>query len=192
MHYRLRRSAVGAVLAVSAIAGYACKEKGGSTEPKDNTAGVANSTRSDADILGLLHEANRAEIVAGQLAIQRGVTGDVKLFATSMVAEHTALDATVDGVARQLQITPTVPNDELAKLQNAEISQMSGFSGITFSFHYMSVQITAHERTLTLVDAFIAKAQQAALRNALQNDVRPHIVAHLAAAQQIRGRIQGP
>lgn len=192
MHHRLRRSSAAVAVVVAVIAVYACKEKGGSTAPKDNTGGIANSTRSDADILGLLHEADRGEIQAGQVAIQRGVTGDVKTFATSMITEHTTLDAKLDSVARLLQITPTVPNDDLAKTQNAEISQMSGFSGVTFSFHYMSLQVSAHERTLALVDAFIAKAQQAALRNELQNDVRPHVAAHLSAAQQIRGRTGAP
>jgi len=53
----------------------------------------------------------------------------------------------------------------------------------------MSLQVDVHERTLALVDAFIAKAQQAALRTALQNDIRPHIVVHLAAAQELKARI---
>jgi putative membrane protein len=194
MHHRLRRStaAAGVALAVSAIAVYACKEHGGSTDPKEVTSGIANSTRSDADILGLMHEANRAEIQAGQLATQRSSNADVKSFGTTMVAEHTTLDAEVDALAAQLKISPTVPSDELAKLQNSEISGISGLAANNFGYHYMALQVTAHERTLALVDAFIAKAQQAALRTALQNDVRPHIVVHLAAAQQLKGRIGGP
>jgi len=106
-----------------------------------------------------------------------------------MVTEHTALDATADGVAAQLKITPTVPNDDLAREQNAEIAGVSGLGAAQFGYHYMAMQVTAHERTLALIDAFIAKAQAASLRTSLQNDVRPHIVVHLAAAEQLKARM---
>jgi putative membrane protein len=191
MPYRLRRAVVVVAVAVSGLATGACKEHD-STGPNQTTGGVANSTRSDADILGLLREANRGEIAAGQLALQRGPSTDVKSFATSMVAEHTSLDARDDSLAARLRITPTVPNDALAKQQNAEIAQVAALSGAAFGYHYMLLQVAAHERTLALVDAFIAKAQQAALRTALETDVRPHIAAHLAAAQQLTARVAGP
>ena len=59
MHRHLRRSAAAVALAVSAIAAYACKEGGdGPTDPKETAGGIANSARSDADILGLMHEAS--------------------------------------------------------------------------------------------------------------------------------------
>ena len=190
MHRDLRRSAAAIALAVSAIAGYACKEGGdGPTDPKETAGGIANSARSDADILGLMHEANRAELQAGQLALQISSNADVKSFATTMLAEHGAIDAGLESLAAQLNITPTVPSDALKKLQDSEIAEIAGLGASNFGFHYMSLQVTVHGRTLALVDAFIAKAQQAALRTALQNDVRPHIVVHLAAAQQLRDRI---
>lgn len=193
MHRHLRRSAAAVALAVSAIAGYACKEGGdGPTDPKETAGGIANAARSDADILGLMREANRAELQAGQLALQISSNADVKAFATTMVAEHTAIDAELELLAAQLNITPTVPSDALQKLQDSEIAGIAGLGASNFGFHYMSLQVTVHERTLALVDAFIAKAQQAALRTALQNDVRPHIVVHLAAAQQLKERIGNP
>lgn len=192
MHRHLRRSAAVA-LAVSAIAAYACKEgDDGPTESKDTAGGIASAARSDADILGLMREANRAELQAGQLALQISTNADVKSFATIMLAEHTAVDAELESLATQLNITPTVPSDALQKLQDSEIDGIAGLSETNFGFHYISLQVTVHERTLTLVDAFIAKAKQATLRTALQNDVRPHIVVHLAAAQELRTRIGSP
>jgi len=192
MHRHLRRSAAVA-LAVSAIAAYACKEgDDGPTDPKDTAGGIANAARSDADILGLMREANRAELQAGQLALQISTNADVKSFATIMLAEHSAVDAELESLATQLNITPTVPSDALQKLQDSELDGIAGLSGTNFGFHYISLQVTVHERTLALVDAFIAKAKQATLRTALQNDVRPHIVVHLAAAQELRTRIGSP
>jgi len=190
MHRHLRRSTAAVALAVSAIAAYACKEAGaGPTDPKATGGGIANSARSDADILGLMHEANRAELQAGQLALQISSNADVKSFGSTMLAEHNAMDAELESLATQLNITPTVPSDALQKLQDSEIDAIAGLGASTFGFHYMSLQVDVHERTLALVDAFIAKAQHAALRTALQNDIRPHIVVHLAAAQELKARI---
>ena len=45
------------------------------------------------------------------------------------------------------------------------------------------------DSAFALVDAFIAKAQKPELKTALQNDVRPHIVVHLAAAQELKARV---
>ena len=191
MHRHLRRSAAAVALVVSAFAVYACKEGGssGPTDPKETAGGIANSARSDADILGLMQEANRAELQAGQLALQISSNADVKSFATIMLAEHNAIEAELESLAAQLNITPTVPSDALQRLQDSEIDGIAGLGAANFGFHYMSLQVDVHQRTLALVDAFIAKAQQAALRTALQNDVRPHIVVHLAAAQDLKARL---
>jgi len=191
MHCHLRRSATAVTLAVFAFAAHACKEGGssGPTDPKETAGGIANSARSDADILGLMQEANRAELQAGQLAIQISSNADVKSFATIMLSEHNAIATELESLAAQLNITPTVPSDALQKLQNAELDGIAGLGASNFGFHYMSLQVDVHQRTLALIDAFIAKAQQAALRTALQNDVRPHIVVHLAAAQDLKARL---
>ena len=191
MHCHLRRSAAAVTLAVFAFAAHACKEGGssGPTDPKETAGGIANSARSDADIIGLMQEANRAELQAGQLAIQISSNADVKSFATIMLSEHNAIASELESLAAQLNITPTVPSDALQKLQNAELDGIAGLGASNFGFHYMSLQVDVHQRTLALIDAFIAKAQQAALRTALQNDVRPHIVVHLAAAQDLKARL---
>lgn len=191
MHRHLRRSAAAVALVVSAFAAYSCKEGGssGPTDPKETGSGIANSARSDADILGLMQEANRAELQAGQLALQISSNADVKSFATIMLSEHNAIEAELESLAAQLNITPTVPSDALQKLQSAELDGIAGLGANTFGFHYMSLQVDVHQRTLALVDAFIAKAQKPELKTALQNDVRPHIVVHLAAAQDLKARL---
>lgn len=191
MHRNLRRSAAAVALAVVAFAAYACKEGGsnGPTDPKETAGGIANSARSDADILGLMQEANRAELQAGQLALQISSNADVKSFATIMLSEHNAIETELASLATQLNITPTVPSDALRKLQDSEIDGIAGLNAGSFGFHYMSLQVDVHQRTLALVDAFIAKAQKPELKTALQNDIRPHIVVHLAAAQDLKARL---
>src|SRR5690349_6824783 len=153
MHRHLRRSAAAVTLAVFAFAAHACKEGGssGPTDPKETAGGIANAARSDADILGLMHEANRAELQAGQLALQISSNADVKSFATTMLTEHGAIDTELESLATQLNITPTVPSNALQKLQDSELDGIAGLSASNFGVHYMALQVDVHLRTLTLV-----------------------------------------
>jgi len=188
----LTRAAAGAILILSATAIAACSDDDDPTGPEDVTEQVVNSIQSDAHIMGVMHESNLGEIEAGQLAVQRASDAEVKTFATTMITQHTQLDAQGTALATQLGITPALPDNTLPAEQDREAVQLSAVTGTTFDRTYIAQQVTAHTRTLALVDASIAEAQQAALRTMLQSTVRPMVAAHLATAQQIRTRIGSP
>jgi len=188
----LTRAAAGAMLILSATAIAACSDDDDPTGPEDVTEQVVNSIQSDAHIMGVMHESNLGEIEAGQLAVQRASDAEVKTFATTMITQHTQLDAQGAALATQLGIPPALPDNTLPAEQDREAVQLSAVTGTTFDRTYIAQQVTAHTRTLALVDASIAEAQQAALRTMLQSTVRPMVAAHLATAQQIRTRIGSP
>jgi len=188
----LTRAAAGAMLILSATAIAACSDDDDPTGPEDVTEQVVNSIQSDAHIMGVMHESNLGEIEAGQLAVQRASDAEVKTFATTMITQHTQLDAQGTALATQLGIPPALPDNTLPAEQDREAVQLSAVTGTTFDRTYIAQQVTAHTRTLALVDASIAEAQQAALRTMLQSTVRPMVAAHLATAQQIRTRIGSP
>jgi putative membrane protein len=193
MQRALSRAAVGAMLILSVGAISACSDDDDDpVSPQEVTTQVINSIQSDAHIMGVLHESNLGEIDAGGLAVQRASDAEVKAFAAMMVADHTTLDATGTALATQLGVTPAVPNDVLPDQQDREMSQLSLVTGNTFDKNYIAQQVTAHTRTLAIVDASIAEAQQAALRTLLQSQVRVRVAAHLAQAQQIATRIGNP
>jgi predicted outer membrane protein len=87
---------------------------------------------------------------------------------------------------------PTAPNTLLQSQQDREISQLLLVTGTSFDKNYIAQQLVAHTRTLAIVDASIAQAQQAALRTLLQSEIRVRVAAHLARAQQIAARIGNP
>jgi hypothetical protein len=58
-----------------------------------------------------------------------------------------------------------------------------------FDRTYITQQVAAHQRTLALVDAAIARGSNAAMRTMLQSDVRPAVASHLAMAQQIQQQL---
>lgn len=153
---------------------------------------INSSIRSDADIMGLLHESNLGEIQAGQLAQQRAVNAQVKAFATQMVTDHTALDQQGTALAQQLGITPTLPDSTLPRQQQAEMAVLTARTGAAFDQAYVAQQVVAHQRTLALVDASITLATRTQVRTMLQNQVRPAVVMHLQMAQQLQTTVGTP
>ncbi|HUQ84365.1 MAG TPA: DUF4142 domain-containing protein [Gemmatimonadaceae bacterium] len=193
MQRALSRAAVGAMLILSTVTLGACSnDDDDPVSPTDITQDLISSIQTDAHIMGALHESNVGEIDAGKLAQTAANDAEVKSFATMMVNEHTTLDAQGTSLARQLGVTPALPNNLLPDRQDDELAQLSLTTGTTFDRNYIAQQIMAHTRTLALVDASITKAQNATLKLALQNDVRPHIVQHLQTAQTIKNRIGSP
>lgn len=65
---------------------------------------------------------------------------------------------------------------------------MHGAAG-DFDRAYVAQQVTAHARTLALVDAAIQRAQQAELRTMLETEVRPKVAEHLRMAQELQSRL---
>ncbi len=148
---------------------------------------------SDAHIFALLHESNLGEITAGQVAMQKATDEEVRDFAQMMIDEHTALDQEGAALAAQLGVAPALPDNALPTLQAGELAMLqAAAAGAPVDRTYIQQQLFAHQRPLGLVDESIQRAQRAALRQMLQTEVRPHVAAHLAEAQQIRTRIGAP
>jgi putative membrane protein len=189
----LTRAAVGAMLILSTTAISACSDDDEDpVSPQQVTTEVVNSIQTDAHIMGALHESNLGEIEAAQAAVQRATDTEVKAFAGMMVTDHTTLDAQGTALATQVGVAPALPTTTLSDQQDREMTQLSLVTGTTFDRNYIAQQVSAHTRTLAIVDAAITKAQQAALKTLLQSTVRPKVAAHLAMAQGIAARIGNP
>jgi len=110
-----------------------------------------------------------------------------------MVADHSALDAQGNALAASQGIAPALPDSTLPRVQSTEMSNLNlTATGSSFDRTYISQQIADHQRTLALLDASIALAQNAQLKTFLQNTVRPGVVMHLQMAQSIQARIGSP
>jgi len=144
---------------------------------------------SEANVVALLHESNLGEIRAGTLAQQRASSQAVRGFASQMVTDHTALDQRGNSIAQSAGITPSLPNNTLPEQNTTDVSALQGQSGAAFDRAYIAQQVVAHQRTLALVDASLPLVQTAALRTALQNEVRPRVAEHLRMAQQLQTQV---
>ena len=192
MKQTLSRVTAGAMLLLSVAAFGACDDDDDPVGPRDITQDLVNSIQTDAHVMGLLHQSNLGEIDAGELARDNANDTEVKSFATMMVNQHTTLDAQSNALAAQLGITPSAPTDQLEDRQDEEVSQLALTTGTTFDRNYIAKQVVAHTRTLALVDAGIAKVQNATLKISLQTTVRPTVAEHLQMAQAIQVRLGTP
>jgi putative membrane protein len=186
-----------AAAVISAISGtmLAC-ESDDATAPltaEQQSTQIAATIRSDPNIVAVLHTSNLGEIAAGNLAITRGSDAAVKSFATQMVVEHTALNAQGNARAAAIGIPLTIPDNTLPAIIAAESDTLTAVpTGTRFDQVYIAQQVRDHQRTLALIDASIAIAQNAQIKALLQNTARPSVAMHLQMAQTIQARIGTP
>ena len=163
----------------------------------DEAEWIRDSVRTDALIIGALHETHEMEIDASQAARVRASDSEVRMFATEMIADHKRLDERADSLAKVLEISRQNPPDAVEDKHDREIDSLrmigkdTGTIASAFDRAFMEQQVKAHRSVLDLVDVAIERAQRPQLKAALQNEVRPAVVSHLQRAQAIQKRIGG-
>ena len=187
MYRSIRNTAAIATAFSLAALGAACSDKN-VTALSDETQ-IISSVRSDANIMGVLHQSNVNEIAEATLAVTTASDTGVRAFAQRMIADHTTLDQQGNALAAQLKITPVLPDSVQIVEQANAIAQLRTNTGTGFDRAYINEQVRDHQQTLALVDSMTQLAQNAALRTALQTQIRPIIATHLQLSQQLQTRI---
>jgi putative membrane protein len=178
-----------AMSAVAVLAGVAACSDDDATGPNED---IIASIQTDAQIMAAMHESNVGEIAAGQVALNKASDAEVREFAEMMIDHHTDLDQQGMALATQLGITPILPDQRLPQLQEEEMQTLSATpAGVGFDRVYIAQQITAHVRTLELVEASIDRADRAEIR-AMLVAARPIIESHLELAESIQDDIGMP
>jgi putative membrane protein len=159
------------------------------TAPAD-TAG-ATAALTDANIVALLDQANKADSSAGAAAGKKATSKAVKDFARLMMSEHHALRKQGQDLAKQLGVTPAPPpSNPLAPLVESEMAALeSAPKGAQFDRVYMEQEIAAHKAVLDLVDEAGGQAQNQQLK-ALIDQAKPVIQKHLDRAEEIRDQLR--
>jgi putative membrane protein len=142
---------------------------------------------SDANIVALLDEANKADSSAGALASTKATSPAVKEFAKQMMGEHHALRLQGQKLAKELKLTPEPPaNDPLKPLVESETTALKNTpKGARFDSVYIEQEIAAHKAVLDLADEGHDQAQNEQLK-ALIEQAKPVIQKHLDQAEKIK------
>jgi len=127
---------------------------------------------------------DRFEIESSKLAQNSGSSAAVKSFAQQMVAAHTAstakLKSTVAGMS-----PPLTPSDALNAEQQSLIASLQGKTGADLDAAYAQAQVTAHQRTLDMLNAYANGGDNPQLVN-LAKGMIPTVTAHLNSAKGLK------
>jgi putative membrane protein len=200
---RLSRTVPAALLALAVIAG--CKDRqdtraGDSQTPGDSTAvAMGNDAAApaggltDANIVGLLDEANMADSATGAYALGKATNPEVKNFAKLMMGEHHALRAQGRQLAQRLNVTPELPADDPLKpaVANEMAALRAAPKGAQFDRTYIEQEIGIHKAVLDLAGKAHGATQNEELKKLIEQ-AKPVIEKHLKQAEDIQKKLGKP
>ena len=157
--------------------------------PAPAPAGTVAVT-SDAEILAAIGMTNASEIGEGKLAESKATSADVKSFARDMVKDHTSLQGDADKLAKKINVTPKAPAaaDQMKKESAAAMDSLKAAKGATFDQQYIAGQVTDHQKALDNLKSFEGSAQNADLKNLIQQAI-PKVQQHLDRARELQGKM---
>lgn len=153
----------------------------------DTAVGRLGREYSDAELTGFVNEFNDAEVEIGQLAASKATDAQVKAFASQIVRDHRALKADINRTVQQLNITPTVPEDDedLAEDHQAAMQDLRAKAkGAEFDEAFVEHEIRMHRKVLDEVKDAIGRSQSADMRTLLEQ-ARDGLQAHLTKAEEL-------
>jgi predicted outer membrane protein len=139
--------------------------------------GAAAPSQQDTRYLQAIHQANLAEISAGNLTRQNGTNKQVQDLGAKFVKDHEELDKAAQSTASSAKATlPDSPNAD----QQAVLSQLQGVSGAAFDAQWISAELTAHQRNIQLTQTELGQGSDPAIKKVAQSAL-PTLQAHFDA-----------
>jgi putative membrane protein len=145
---------------------------------------------SDANIVALLDEANKADSSSGAVASKKATRADVKAFAKMMMSEHHALRVQGQQLAKQLGVEPKAPeHDPLAPYAASEMKALQSTpKGAEFDRTYIDNEVTVHQAVLDAANQARVSTQTSQLRDLIEKAIST-VRKHLEQAQSIQKQI---
>ena len=162
------------------------------SDTADPRAGGASGL-TDADIVALLDEANKADSASGAYAFGKATNPDVKGFAKLMMGEHHALRVQGQQLAKKLNVKPQLPADNpLKPAVEAEMAALkSAPKGTQFDRTYIDQEIAIHKAVINLAEQAHGAAQHPELK-ALIEKAKPVLEKHLDRAEELQEKLGKP
>lgn len=156
-----------------------------STKPSTATAPAADASklvRADSKMLVDVVEANRAEIAAGKLALEKSQNADIRKFAQQMIDDHGKALAEAEALAVSKNVR--LPDGVGAK-HKAKETTLKPLSGELFDRQYAKhAGVGDHESTLKLLKAIGKDAKDPDLK-AMAAKMQPTVEHHLMMAGEL-------
>lgn len=145
-------------------------------------AAASPLTQEERSLMGYLAQAHMAEIEAGQLALEKSASEQVKAFAQRVVDEHGADLQALRTLAQARGIT--LPDETTIRSRSQGVA-LKTLSGSPFDQQYLKrIGISEHQRTIGLLRNALNSTQDPELR-ALVGKMLPSAQSHLQKARYI-------
>ncbi|QNE41378.1 DUF4142 domain-containing protein [Hymenobacter sp. NBH84] len=141
------------------------------------------STITGKDFVLKADQGGHNEIGLSKLALEKGVTGDVKAFATKMIDDHTKAGNELKVVAQKKNIA--LPG-EMDPYHKSLYDQMSKMSGKQFEQAYVSQMVKDHQQTVDLLNGEIQAGSDPDVKAWAQKTL-PVVQQHTTMAQHNEG-----
>jgi putative membrane protein len=146
---------------------------------------VAFSALSDEDaFFERLAQAGMAEVAAGKIAENKGVSAEVREYGAMMVKHHAAANQKLE----KLAITKGVTLPATAGEENlAAMKALQSMEGARFDPAYVAGQVKAHEKAVQLLKMEIAGSQDLDTK-AFAEQLLPAVESQLKEAYHLAGK----
>lgn len=149
-------------------------------------------TLSDAQIAQVVQTANQIDIRQAKLALQKSKNPQVKEFANQMISDHTALEKSVNDLAKKLNVTPQ--ESDLSKQLNQQAEdygkKLKALHGKAFDQEYASREVAYHQAVIdAATKTLIPDAKNPELKAALEG-AAPLLQGHLQHAEQLQKSLE--
>ena len=127
------------------------------------------------------------EIQSGQLAAEKAQNGDVKSFGQEMVDDHSKTSGELKELIKDEDIKVELP----AKLDDehqTKLDKLNGLSGNQFDKTYVQMQVNAHEKAVSLFEAYAAAGENDDLKDWAE-DTLPKLKEHLKEANDLNVKV---
>lgn len=143
---------------------------------------------SDPEVAHVAVTANSIDIDLAKLAQSRTGNHDVKQFATTMITDHSAVNAQASALAAKLGVTPK-DNEVSQSLQKGAAearATIEPLKGKSFDKAYVDREVAYHQAVLDALDKLLIPTTSNAELKRLLVDVRPAIATHLEHAKKLQ------
>ncbi|HVV26335.1 MAG TPA: DUF4142 domain-containing protein [Rhizomicrobium sp.] len=155
---------------------------------EDTTAGAvgvvsAEMTTTTKGFVNAAAISDMYEVTAGQIAVQRAQSPDVKAFAQQMIDAHTGTTQKLKGILASNKVGVTPPAHVDSRRQGM-LDNLRGASSSDFDHRYITQQIAAHKEADILMRGYARDGDNPAIKTfAAETDKA--VKMHLAAAQKL-------
>ncbi|AIZ32884.1 DUF4142 domain-containing protein [Pseudomonas sp. K1(2024)] len=144
-------------------------------------ASVQAMAATSDDFVDAAVEAGIAEVVTGNLALEKSKDAEIKTFAQQMVTDHTKVNQQLTELAGKLDIK--VPDD--AALTDKIKKVILEWRDESFDKSYVNNQVAAHEKAVELYKKEAQSSDKAELK-AFAVQTLPALEKHLQEAKQLQ------